>query len=189
MVALRPKLCIFQTMRFSSLSLIVFLAVEAALAHPFDQVRADSNSHFNIKKATVELRLKFPVHAYVNLWVKSPQEYDKYVKTITSQKEQKKIRQYVIKHVKVFDGKNRLQLRLSSLDFERDQYLSDKSPTFIIVKGKYSQPQPLKEVFIFNELFKEGRVPHFGTSEIEMGDKVYDFVFREKRYFRLMTSK
>ena len=102
-----------------TLAALLLLGSTALLAHPFDQVRADSNSSFIIKRNTVSFKLKFPVHAYVNLWVTSPAEYDKYIRRIETRKEKKRIRQYVNSHVKVFDGKTRVALKIKKLSYER----------------------------------------------------------------------
>lgn len=154
-------------------------------SHPFDQVRADSNSYFTITGKSVDLKLKFPVHAYINLWVKSREDYDKYVKTFLSEKEKKKIKEYIKSTVQIFDKETQIPLTITSLKFEKDQYLSDPTPISIIIKGTFTSSYQMHELYIFNKLFDEGRVPHFGQSEIEYKDAVYDFLFEKNKFFKL----
>lgn len=176
----------FQNMRFieHSFFLVPVLFSVNLAAHPFDQTRAESSSYFTIHEKAVELKLKFPVHAYINLFVNSPEEYDRYALTITTEREQAKIQAYVMKHVLAFDGKTNLPLKITTLEFEKDPYLSDPTPSFVVIRGVFTAQKPIREIYLFNKLFEEGKVPHYGDSEIEIGENVFDFLFQKGRYFR-----
>ena len=172
---------------FSGLKVLLpVLLINGGLsAHPFDQRRADSNSYFRLTRQNVALKIKFPVHAYVNLWVKSIEEYDNYAAHIETEKEKEKVASYLEKCIKIYNEKERLKMIVKNIEFEKELYSTDEGPQYITAELEFKESKDLGTIIITNTMFKEIDVSHNGRAEIEYKNDVYDFVFNKNNYFKL----
>jgi hypothetical protein len=159
------------------LAVAVLWCAQSAFAHPLDQVEVRTDSRFSILKDSVRFEIKFPAHAFHDARGGAPAEAKPAVES------------YLRDRLLVFDGRSPLALELSSVEERRDALSAAAAPRFYVASGTYRGKAPLKDVYIFNEFFREGPVPHLGEAVIEWRDKKYDFQFKPKTYFRLEVGK
>ena len=165
--------------------LLVILISSSLVGHPFDQERSDTSSQFTVNNDNVSLVIKIPLIAYVNIWVKTQKEYDLYANSYNAKVESKKIKKYVKELIRIFDGDKQIKLTISSITYQKDPYLIDSLPVSMKVYGNFKAKTKIKNLYIFNQLFKGKKAKHVGEAEIEVNDKLYDFVFNDNNYFQV----
>ena len=170
-------------------TLILLLLTGALVAHPFDQRQVESRSAFVVLPRKVQLEIKFPVHAYINTKVKSRAEYDSYAAGLNRKEETGRIEQFLKKNIRLFNGRDPLKMKLLHVKFQHDEYLSDPGPIAIICRAEYRADRDLDDLYVLNQMFEQTATEHNGRARIEVGEKVYDFVFRGKNYFRLQSDR
>lgn len=158
---------------------LAFLLASAVLsAHSLSEVEVRTDSRFTILKRSVRFEIKFPAHDFYEARGGVPEDGLRAA-----------VEAYLKEHLSAFDGSVALAMRLESAGTRSDALSADKAPRSIVAAGTFQGDAPLKDVYLFNEMFKEGPVPHVGDAVILWRDKTYDFQFKPKVYFRLEVGK
>lgn len=157
----------------------VFLFASAVLsAHPLNEVEIRTDSRFTIMKKSIRFEIKFPAHDFYDARGGMPENGLRAA-----------VEAYLKEHLSAFDGRVPLAMRLESAGTGSAALSADGTPRFIVAAGTFQGAAPLRDVYLFNEMFKEGPVPHVGAAVIEWRGKTYDFHFKPKTYFRLEVGK
>lgn len=167
--------------------LLTALALVAARsrAHPFDELRIDSRSRFGVAGDEVSVELRFPLYAYLNLQARSREHYDALVRALEEKGEVASLRAYVAEHLRAFDGETPLVWELERLELEPEPGEAGRLREFVVLRGRFRHTRAIGDLYLFNDLFREGDAEHYGSATIEHDGLEYHFVFRPKQYFHL----
>ena len=167
------------------LSLLAWIVPAALAAHPIDETKVMTSSRFVVGGKTVDFEVKFPAENYARVAPGAASDAAKTLRALDSEEGKRRLSEYVRAHLLAFDGKANLPATVTKIEIERNALSVDNLPREVLAWGRFEGTMTIRDLYLFNEFFKEGPLPHFGDAVVEREAERYDFQFKEAVYFHL----